>query len=512
MGDKCMYTIGVDIGTTSTKSIIFDLSGNIIYKASQEYSISSPKPEYKEQNPKELLKAVIGTLRESISGSGINAKDIKFVSFSSMMHSIIAVDESGNELTQCIIWADNRSAEFADTYKRSGKGRYLYLRTGTPTHPMSPLYKLMWLKKYEPEIFNRAHKFISIKEYVFYHFFKKYIIDHSIASATGLFNIFGLKWDREALSILGISEAKLSEPVPTTFIINNLRKELCEVTGLTPETKFVVGASDGCLANLGSNAIEKGVAAATIGTSGAVRVVFDKPVTDPKERVFCYILSEDKYVVGGAINNGGVVFQWFRDVFSEVEIEQGKLLGIDPYILLNGKIKETRAGSDGLIFLPFLAGERAPYWNANLRGSFLGISHAHKKNHFARALIEGICFDMNVVLEAVKDLTGEVKCIYANGGFARSEEWVQILCDIMNVPTTLSDNYESSCLGAIMLGMVATGEAKNFEACSYLVRQGKVFTVRKEANEVYNTLYRIYKNSIDSMTPVLEQLAKYQKL
>ena len=506
-----MYTIGVDIGTTSTKSIIFDLSGNMISKASREYPITSPRQDYKEQNPRELLKAVIDTLWESISISGIDAKDIKFISFSSMMHSIIAVDENGAELTQCIIWADNRSAEYADAYRRSGKGRELYLRTGTPTHPMSPFYKLLWLKNYEPKIFNKAHKFISIKEYVFYHFFNEYIVDYSVASATGMFNIFNLKWDNEALGILDITEASLSRPVPTTYVMKNLKKEICEATGLIPETKLIIGASDGCLANLGSNAIEKGVAAATIGTSGAVRVVFDKPITDPMERVFCYILSEDKYVIGGAINNGGVVYQWFRDVFSEIEIEQGKLLGVDPYILINEKIKETKAGSDGLIFLPFLAGERAPYWNANLRGSFLGISHSHKKNHFARALIEGICFDMNAVFEALKDLTGEIKGLYANGGFTRSEEWVQILCDIMNIQITLSESYESPCLGAVMLGMVATGEAESLEACSHLVRQSKVFTVRKEAKEVYNTLYSIYKNSIDSMTPVLEQLANYQK-
>ena len=504
------YYLGVDIGTTSTKSIIFDIDGNVCSKSVKEYPIYYPKQNWREQNPEEILEAVIQTLGDCMKQASAKAEDIKFISFSSMMHSIIAVDEDENLLTQSIIWSDNRSISYARQFKSNGKGRELYLKTGTPTHPMSPLYKLMWLKDNEPEIYKKAHKFISLKEYIIVKFFHKYVVDYSVASTSGMFNIFNLEWDKEALSILEIKEQQLSKPVPTTHILNNLDSEICKRTGLTKETLFVVGASDGCLANLGSHAIESGVAAATIGTSGAVRAVFNTPITDKKERLFCYYLSENKYVVGGAINNGGIVYRWFRDNFGEIEKAQAKKLNISPYVLLNEMIDNIKPGSEGLLFLPFLTGERAPYWNANLRGAYLGISDFHSKGHFARALMEGICYDMKDVLDAVRDLVGEVHCIYANGGFTRSEGWVQILCDIFDTEIVTTENYESSCLGAVMLGMLAIGEVENLEQCSYLVKESKVFKAKEDTKDTYITMYDYYKQSIEKLTPILEHLSGFQ--
>jgi gluconokinase len=469
-------------------------------KSVREYPIYSPNPDYREQDPKEILEAVIETLRESIIIAGISSEEISFVSFSSMMHSIIAVDENCEPLTQSILWNDNRSIAYVKEYKESGKGRELYLRTGTPTHPMSPLYKLMWLKHKQPEVYKSAHKFISIKEYVLYHFFNEYVVDYSVASATGIFNIFELKWDEEALDILEIDESKLSIAVPTTYIVKNLREEICARTGLTTQTSFVIGANDGCLANLGSNAIEEGIAAATIGTSGAVRIVSERPITDKKERTFCYYLAENKYVIGGAINNGGIVYKWFRTEFGEINKED------------NEKINKIKPGSNGLLFLPFLAGERSPYYNPNLRGAYIGISDYHKKGHFAKALMEGICYDMKELLEAVSDLTGQVKVVYANGGFTRTPEWVQLLCDIFDVKINLSSNYESSSLGAVMLGMLAVGEVNNLEQCSFMINQSLTLTPNEETRELYNNLYRLYKKSIEKLTGILEELAEYQNM
>jgi gluconokinase len=500
---EAMNYIGVDIGTTSTKSIVFDKEGKVLSKSVREYPIYSVKPDYREQDPEEILQAVIETLEEAIRLSGVKAESISFAAFGSMMHGLMAVDETGKPLTGCIIWNDNRSASYVEEYKKNGKGRDFYLRTGTPTHSMSPLYKLMWMRDNEPEIFKRAHKFISIKEYIFYRFFGEYIVDFSVASASGLFNIFDLGWDEVVLRNIGLVSERLSKPVPTTYIIDNLDKEVCKRTGLTVQTKFVIGASDGCLANLGSNAIRKGAASATIGTSGAVRVTFDKPVTDEKERVFCYYLSENKYVVGGAINNGGITYRWFLEQFGE-----GKK---DSFEALNQKIGDTKAGSEGLIFLPFLAGERAPYWNSNLRGAYIGISDYHEKSHFARALLEGICYDMKDVLEAVKDLVPEVSSIYANGGFTRSKEWIQMLCDIFDERVSILDNYESACTGAIMLGMVAVGEVNSLEECGYMLKENRTFEPRVENKFTYELLYKVYKNAVEGLIPVLEQLSSFQR-
>jgi gluconokinase len=504
------YYIGVDLGTTSTKAIVFDKNGKMVSKSSVEYPINSLKPSFREQSPEEIFHAVIKTIGESVKKAGISQEEIRFVSFSVMMHSLIAVDEEGNPITNCIIWADNRSIDYADKYKQDGRGLQIYKRTGTPPHPMSPLYKLMWFRDKSEEIFKRAHKFISIKELVFFRLFGEYVVDYSIASSTGMFNIFELNWDREALKDIGIGESKLSKPVATTYTLKGLKREYSTQMGIGEDTPFVIGASDGCLANLGSNAMKTGTAAATIGTSGAVRVAFDKPVTDEKGRVFCYVLTEDKYIVGGAINNGGIVYRWFRDNFAELEVQKSKELGTDSYALLNEYIDSTEAGSNGLLFLPFLSGERAPYWNANLRGGFLGISDRHNKKHFTRAIIEGICYDMNDVFEAIRELVGDVEVVYANGGFTRSEEWVRILSDVMDTKIVIHENYESPCLGAIMLGMLATGEVKELEECSYRFEEGKEYQVREENKGVYKALFNTYKEAVNRLTGVLETLAGFQ--
>ncbi len=505
-----MFSVGIDIGTTSTKAIWFEENGKMHGKASKEYPINSPSPTMREQNPEEILNAVVTVLGEMSEISKSLKENISFVSFSCMMHSIIAVDENCNPLTECIIWADSRSTEYTEEYKKNGKGIELYKRTGTPCHPMSPLYKIMWIRDNQPEVFNKAYKFISIKEYVLYKFFNEYIVDYSIASATGMFNIYNFKWDEEALRFAGIKEEQLSQAFPTTYCVRGMNKEFQELTGLNNNTTVVLGASDGCLANLGSNGIEIGSAVVTIGTSGAIRVISNKPMIDNQGRTFCYILTEDKYVAGGPINNGGIVYRWFRDNFSEKEIEKADKLNLDPYELINILVEDTNAGSDGLIFLPFLTGERAPYWNANLRGAFVGISDIHKRKHFARAIIEGICYAINDVFQVLKEITNNVDIIYVNGGFTKSKTWIQILCDILNTDIVVSDNYESPCLGAVMLGMLAMDKVKDLSELSYMLEDGDRY-IMTEDKEIYSELFNIYQEIISSSMNVLEKLAHFQK-
>lgn len=288
-------------------------------------------------------------------------------------------------------------------------GHEIYRRTGTPIHPMSPLSKLTWLRNEHPEIFARSYKFISIKEYIFYKLFKEYVIDYSIASATGMFHLNSLKWDEEALRIAGISEEQLSRPVPTTYRLTGLDETFAKEMNLHPSTPFVVGASDGVLSNLGVNAIDPGVVAVTIGTSGAIRTVTNRPVTDPKERIFCYALTENHWVIGGPVNNGGMIFRWVRDQLGSSEVETAKRLGKDPYEVLTEIAAKVNPGSDGLLFHPYLAGERAPLWDANARGSFFGLGLHHKKEHLIRAVLEGVIFNLYTVLLALEELIGEPK-------------------------------------------------------------------------------------------------------
>ncbi|MBI0580222.1 gluconokinase [Neobacillus cucumis] len=505
------YVIGVDIGTTSTKSVLFSASGSVIARHGIEYPLFSPTPATAEQDPEEIFSAVLQTIKTVIKNSKVSPNEILCVSFSSAMHSVIAVDESGKPITRCITWADNRSAKWAEKILKEMNGHEIYRRTGTPIHPMAPLSKLVWLKEEQSELFKKTYKFISIKEYVFYKLFKKFVIDYSIASATGMFNLNSLQWDEEALKVAGVTVDQLSKPVSTTYYLAGLDKERAEELLLSADIPFVVGASDGVLSNLGVNAIEPGVVAVTIGTSGAIRAVTDKPITDPKGRIFCYALTENHWVIGGPVNNGGMIFRWVRDQLGASEVEMAKRLGKDAYDVLTEIAENVNPGADGLIFHPYMAGERAPIWDANARGSFFGLGLHHKKEHLIRAVLEGVILNLYTVLLALEELIGEPKSIQATGGFARSELWRQMMADIFNQEVNIPESFESSCLGAAILGLYSLGEIDSLDVVSEMVGATNHHKPIEDNVKVYQEIIPIYIRLSRLFKEEYENISNFQK-
>ncbi|WP_046213451.1 gluconokinase [Paenibacillus wulumuqiensis] len=489
---EAKFMIGVDIGTTSTKAVLFEEAGKIVAQGAVEYPLHTPVPSVAEQDPDQLFRAVIDSIRQAMDKSGRAPEDILFVSFSSAMHSMLVVDKDGKPLTQCMTWADNRSAPYFRQLKSEKKGHELYMRTGTPIHPMSPLTKIMWITREHHEIASAAHKYISIKEYVFMKLFDEYVADHSMASATGLMNLHELDWDEEALSTAGITRDHLSKLVPTTHVMNGLNETYATEMGLHAAVPFVLGASDGVLSNLGVGAIDLGVVAVTIGTSGAIRTVTDKPVTDPKGRFFCYALTEDKWVIGGPVNNGGIIFRWIRDEFAASEVETAKRLGLSAYDVLTRIAEKVRPGADGLLFHPYLSGERAPLWNPDARGSFFGLALHHKKEHMIRAALEGVLFNLYTVMLAVEEQIGVPQKIHATGGFARSELWRQMMADIFDQRVVVPESIESSCLGAAVLGLYALKRIDSLDEVSKMIGTTYEHKPYKEHAAIYRELLPIY--------------------
>ncbi|PPA69987.1 gluconokinase [Jeotgalibacillus proteolyticus] len=507
---KQTHMIGVDIGTTSTKAVVFSKNGEFISKENIEYPLYTPHPGTAEQDPDQIFEAVQAAIRGSIILSGLPKEAISFVSFSSAMHSVIAVDEAGTPLTKSITWADNRSNEYTKQIKAQN-GHEIYLRTGTPIHPMSPLSKLAWLHGEQPDLCKKAAKFISIKEYVFFKLFGAYEVDFSIASATGMFNLKELDWDQEALRIAGVTADKLSAPVDTTHYRQGLSLAHASKMGLAADTPFFLGASDGVLSNLGVNAIDKGSVAVTIGTSGAIRTVTDKPVTDPKGRIFCYALTKDRWVIGGPVNNGGMIFRWLRDELCQDIVKEAITEGINPYDALTKLADQVSPGSHGLLFHPYMAGERAPIWDANARGSFFGLGLNHKKEDMVRAVLEGILFNLYSVLLALEELIGEPKRIQATGGFAQSGILRQMMADIFDQEVVVPESFESSCFGACVLGLYARGEMEKLEDVSRLVGSVHTHQPNKEAAAVYQQVVPMFIRLSRMFSQEFENIAKLQK-
>ncbi|WP_318506577.1 gluconokinase [Bacillus sp. T3] len=508
---ESLYMLGVDIGTTSTKAVLYKETGEVVTTYTVGYPLHSPIPSVAEQDPDQIFKSVMTVIKETVKAAAIDPVKLSLVSFSSAMHSVIAVDQEGKPLTNSITWADSRSKKWADLINKEMNGLEIYQRTGTPIHPMSPLPKVMWLRNEQSEIFSKTYKFIGIKEYVFYKFFNRYVIDYSIASATGMFNLNNLDWDKEALEVAGITPDQLSEIVPTTYYLTDLNEAFAMEMNIPPSTPFVVGASDGVLSNLGVNAIDPGVVAVTIGTSGAIRTIAEKPVTDPKGRIFCYALTDKHWVIGGPVNNGGMTFRWVRDEFAASEVETAARLGIDPYEVLTKIADRVAPGADGLIFHPYLAGERAPLWNSDARGSFFGLGLHHKKEHMIRAVLEGVILNLYTVQLALQELIGTPKKIQATGGFARSPLWRQMMADIVGQEVVVPESFESSCLGAAVLGLYALGKIDSFDIMENLVGSTHRHVPIKENVDIYEDLIPIYIRISRVLENEYQAIAEFQR-
>ncbi|MGE7907712.1 gluconokinase [Peribacillus sp. NPDC094092] len=504
------YMLGVDIGTTSTKAVLFTTKGDVIQQENIGYPLYTPDMTTAEQDPEEIFQAVLKAFTNITKQH--SDKKISFISFSSAMHSVIAMDENDQPLTRCITWADNRSEAWAHKIKDELDGHEVYKRTGTPIHPMSPLSKIAWIVNDRPEIATHVKKYIGIKEYIFKKFFDQYVVDYSLASSMGMMNLKNLDWDEEALRIAGITRGQLSELVPTTKVFINCDLDLAKQVGIDPQTPFVIGASDGVLSNLGVNAIRKGEIAVTIGTSGAIRTIIDEPKTDEKGRIFCYALTEKHWVIGGPVNNGGMVLRWIRDEFASSEVETAKRLGIDAYEVLTKIAERVRPGADGLLFHPYLAGERAPLWNPDVRGSFFGLTLSHKKEHMIRAALEGVIYNLYTVFLALTEcMDGPVTRIQATGGFARSAVWRQMMSDIFESEVVVPESYESSCLGACILGLYATGEIDSFEVVSEMIGNTHKHTPKDDSVKEYRQLLPIFINLSRGLEYEYKQIANYQR-
>jgi gluconokinase len=484
MADKMQpYLLGTDIGTGSIKTVAVDFSGKALCSSQRFYSTQNSHPGYSEQNVREILQAFIQSIQDVVLKM---KSDPSCISLSSVMHSVMAVDENGEALTDLIIWSDTRSGAIAYEIKVSPQGKSIYEATGTPIHSMSPLCKIIWLKENMPDVFAKTHKFISIKEYIWYQLFQRFEIDHSIASATGLFDIIKLDWHNESLSLAGITKDRLSKPVATSYIRKDVKKEIAAALHIPASTSFCISASDGCLANLGTSSLQSHIAAITIGTSGAVRVTRKEPLIDYAAMSFNYLLDEHTFICGGPINNGGSVVQWLLKNFLShtAPVE-------DDYKELFNAIEKIPGGCEGLIFLPYLLGERAPVWDEQSCGVYFGIKSYHSQSHFLRAAVEGICFALRDILATLEKDADSIHQINASGGFVQSPVWVQMLADITGKNIVLQQTEDASAIGAAWLALKALNRITDYDTLQS--QTDNIIQPQKELQEAYQKNYTVFK-------------------
>lgn len=498
------YYIGVDIGTTSTKAVLYDQNANVINKFQQGYRLYRNQDGMAEQDPEEIVQAVLQMIHDAAGLTHEDGNQLTSVSFSCANQSLILLDQDHQPISRVMTWADTRARRQAEALKQSSKAKIIYEKTRTPIHPMSPLIKLMWLQETKPDLIKQAAFYADIKSYLFWRLFGQFRIDISIASCTGLMNLTTQNWDSDILEMLEVSVDQLPEIVDSIDQAVGLSPAMADLMGVDAEVPFVYGAFDGALSNLGVGAIQQDTVAITIGTSAAVRVICDHPVIDPHQRLFCYSVNRHLWVIGGPINNGGDVFQWAVEELVEDQIQA-------KYDVANQLIDQGPAGAHGLLFHPFLGGERAPIWEANARGSFVGLNPLHTRADMLRAVMEGICFNIATVFDAVQAMVGKPKRITATGGFANSKVWRQMLADVLDCPVNVPKSFESGCLGAVVMAMQSLGELSNLADVTSMVGEVEAYLPDEAVADLYQRYLLVFKQVEKQLLPTYAALVELQE-
>ncbi len=441
--------IGVDLGTTAVKVLAVTADGARVAFAAERYGLVTPAPLVVEQDVEVLYAATMRTVARVVAAARAHG-EIAAIGFSSAMHGVVCIDAGGRPLTNAITWMDRRSTAIADAWRADGTARALYARTGAPMHPMLPVAKIRWLVDHAPATVARTARFAGLKELIVWRWTGEWRVDWGIASATGMFALDGRRWDPDALALAGIDAAQLSPPAPPSTSLG-LRPDVRATLGLRLETVVVLASSDGALATIGSGA-GAGDVAVTLGTSGAVRTLVDAPLLDAQARTFCYCADDARYVAGGPTSSAGASLDWlFALLLDDVPVAQR----FDRAAELAAA---SEPGAAGCTMLPFLAGERAPYWNASLRGSIAGLDLTHDRRAVLRAAFEGVVFGVFAVYAIVRAHAGDAERLVVTGGLTQGALVRALLADVFGVPAVRPREDEAAALGAALVAAHARGD------------------------------------------------------
>jgi len=500
--------IGVDVGTTSIKTLAFDGQGHELARSGAQQQLIRDAPGAAEQDPRAVYDAVTEALAATVRQVIAQGYTVARLGISAAMHSLLPVGADDQPLGPALTWLDTRPAAAAQALWNGPQGQALYARTGTPIHAMSPLAKLIWLRQAQPDLFQRAARWVSLKEWLWHGWLGAWQVDASIASATGLYNLRAGDWDAEALTLAGIDAGRLSPLVPTTFVATGLREPRLLAAGLTLQTPFAIGASDGVLANLGVGAISREVMALTLGTSCAVRVGGVQPLTDPQMRSFCYVLGEGRFILGGPSNSGGDVVDW---LYHQVLRRQPSQPAVQPrqtpaqnwdaaddgFGALLSAASQVECGE--LLCLPYIGGERAPLWDADARGVFYGLSSATQAEHLMRAAVEGVILNAYWIATGLFETLGKPRQLLASGKLLETEWIRQLTADVFGLPVGYLGAVDASTLGAVALADIACG-ARTWENIEQHPPQPvAVAQPRADAHVVYQRKYASYRRLCDTL-------------
>lgn len=502
------YLLAHDLGTSGNKATLYDLQGRLRASVLHEYPTYYPRPGFVEQEPQDWWDAVCGSTRELLEKAGASPAEIAAVSFSGQMMGCLLVDGSGQPLRRSIIWADTRSVRQEERMLRAIGAERGYRITG---HRLSASYgaaKLLWIRDNEPELFARAYKMLNAKDYMVARLTGRYVTDYSDASGTNLLDLRAKDWSGEILSALGIPRSLLPELHASADQVGTVLPEAAEQTGLLSGTPVILGGGDGSCACVGAGVAQEGKTYHVLGSSSWISTASAQPIADPEMRTFNWVhLDPTLYTPCGTMQAAGMSFQWFRNTLCGEELLRARELEVTAYRLIDQAIEASQPGAGGVLYLPYLLGERSPRWNFNARGAFVGLRADTGKGEMARAVLEGVGYNLKVILD-IFDTREPIDRVTVIGGGAKGRVWLQILADIWQKPLSVPRyREEATSMGAAVCAGVGIGAFSGFAEAARLNPPEEELLPRPEYAQRYRELYRLFNQAYDRLCAVYDGLA-----
>lgn len=452
------YLLGIDVGTSGSKALLIDTQGAVKASATTEYGLQTPHPLWAEQDPSDWWQATIESVRHLMTSGNIKAEQVIGLGLTGQMHGLVLLDAQGTPLRPCIMWNDQRTAaQCASITEQVGQDRVLQL-TGNPILPGFTAPKIAWVRQHEPERYAKTAKVLLPKDYVRYRLTNSFFTEVSDASGTSLLNVGQRRWSDDMLKALDVPRQWLPEVTESPEVSAHLSAQAAAALGLLAGTPVVGGGGDQAAQAIGTGIIKEGIVSATLGTSGVVFAASSSYRVDPHGRLhaFCHAVPGMWHLMGVTLSAAGS-FRWYRDTLGQSELDQAAQSGVDTYDLLTAEAASVPAGSEGLLFLPYLSGERTPYPDPDARGVFFGLTLRHGKAHMTRAVLEGISYAMRDSLELMRQLGLTIDQVRASGGGSRSPMWRQMLADVFGSEIVTVNVSQGAAYGAALLAGVGAG-------------------------------------------------------
>lgn len=503
--------LGIDIGTSSTRTLAVAADGTILGSAVHEYPLSCPRPGWSEQAPADWWTASVQTIRRVMKAAKLKAADVTGVGLSGQMHGSVFLDRSGRVIRPALLWNDQRTgAECQEIEERAGGRDELIRMVANPALTGFTAPKILWLRKNEPRHFGRTRQILLPKDYIRYQLTGEYATEVSDASGTLLLDVVNRCWSRELLNALQLDSELLPKVYESEEVSGRISAAAAEETGLLPGTPVVGGGGDQAAGAVGNGIVRGGAVSATMGTSGVVFAHSDQVQVDPLGRLhtFCHAVRGKWHVMGCVLSAGGSL-QWFRNQLCQEEIAAARKKKVDPYELISEMAASAPAGSEGLFFLPYLTGERTPHADPNARACWVGLSLRHGKAHMARSVMEGATYAMRDTLEIIRSMQIPVKEIRLSGGGARSAFWRQMQADVYGQTVSTINAEEGPAYGAALLAAAGTGCYRNVvEACQATIEVVSNTRRNRAAAGQYDRCYPIFRHLYQSLKSDFAEIQK----